>query len=317
VHPDREELAAWQAGASADPERARTEAHLAGCADCAGAVASVERGRAALASLAGAEMPAGLHERLAAAVERELPALDGAAREAAGGADGERLAARAGPVRLHRRVARGRRARAGHRRFAALSAAAAVILLVAGLVPLLLHVVGQTGGTAGSGGGALASKTPAAGAPSAADRLPVFQASGSYTASRLRASLTSNPAVRSAYQRAVAGSASLSGGPAGSPPATAQGAQPDLGRPEGTAGTERVAPAGLQERACVTAAQEQAGTEPLRPAFFVNAVYSGRPATVLVTVRARAPAQAELWAFPRNDCSLPPFAHERVAVSPP
>ncbi len=40
VHPDREELAAWQAGASADPERARTEAHLAGCADCAGAVAS-------------------------------------------------------------------------------------------------------------------------------------------------------------------------------------------------------------------------------------------------------------------------------------
>ncbi len=278
VHPDREELAAWQAGASADPERARTEAHLAGCADCAGAVASVERGRAALASLAEAEMPPGLHERLAAAVERELPALAGATRDAAGGADGERLAARTGPVRLDRRVARGRRARAGHRRLAA---------------------------------------PPAAGAPSAADRLPVFQASGSYTASRLRASLTSNPAIRSAYQRAVAGSASLSGGPAGSPPATAQGAQPDLGRPEGTAGTERVAPAGLQERACVTAAQEQAGTEPLRPAFFVNAVYSGRPATVLVTVRARAPAQAELWAFPRNDCSLPPFAHKRVAVSPP
>ncbi len=66
-HPDPEELAAWQAGDVSGPGGAHVEAHVAGCADCAGRVAAVERGRAALAGLAEVEPPAGLHGRLAAA----------------------------------------------------------------------------------------------------------------------------------------------------------------------------------------------------------------------------------------------------------
>ncbi|HZD68777.1 MAG TPA: zf-HC2 domain-containing protein, partial [Actinomycetes bacterium] len=110
VHPDREELAAWQAGALSEPAGASVEAHLAGCAECAAVVLAVEDARTALASLEEPELPPGLHERLAAAVDREAAALS--------------------PERetTQTRV-RAMRPRARHRRVAVLGTAAALILL--------------------------------------------------------------------------------------------------------------------------------------------------------------------------------------------
>jgi hypothetical protein len=207
-HPDPEELAAWQAGDLSGPGGAHVEAHVAGCADCAGRVAAVERGRAALAGLAEVEPPAGLHTRLAAAIEHEAaaPTLAGAGdgpRERRltgepGGAEERRVAA-AGPGtdgRKGRRQAaatdgdglgesgpvaepipldgrrRGRRSPSGRRRIAALSTAAALILLVVGLVPLLRHGGGQTVATPGAGRGAGATSRAFGG--SAQGWLPVF-----------------------------------------------------------------------------------------------------------------------------------------------
>src|SRR6266511_3876309 len=140
THPDPEELAAWQAGDLSGPGDARVEAHVSGCRDCAGLLAAVERGRAALAGLAElaeVEPPASLHERLAAAIGDGL---------------GE-SASISEPIPLDGRR-RGRRSPGGRRRIAVLSTAAALILLVVGLVPLLRHGGGQTMATQGAGRGA-------------------------------------------------------------------------------------------------------------------------------------------------------------------
>src|SRR6266542_2328494 len=298
THPDPEELAAWQAGDLSGPGDARVEAHVSGCRDCAGLLAAVERGRAALAGLAElaeVEPPAGLHERLAAAIEREA-----AASTPAGAGDGERgrhLAAAAAGVdgrHGHRATAangdglgesasisepipldgrrRGRRSPGGRRRIAVLSTAAALILLVVGLVPLLRHGGGQTMATQGAGRGA-GTATP---------KLDSGGASGG-----------------TAKGSGGAGSGSGSGDAGG-----------------GTAGAQ--AQSSLQQSACVTSARAQAGDQGLQPAFFVNpTVYRGRAATVLVTVRLGAPDQADLWAFPLDNCSAQPFAHDPVTVTPP
>jgi len=231
-HPDPEELAAWQAGDVSGPGGAHVEAHVAGCADCAGRVAAVERGRAALAGLAEVEPPAGLHGRLAAAIEHEAaaPTLAGAgdgprerrAADEPGGAEERRVAAAglgadgrqgrrqaattngdglgesgpvAEPIRLDGRR-RGRR-----RRIAALSTAAAVILLVVGLVPLLRHGGGQTMATQGAGRGAGATSRALGG--SVQGSLPVFPAPAGYSGAALQSALTADPAVRSAYRRAA------------------------------------------------------------------------------------------------------------------
>jgi len=338
AHPAGEELASWQARALADPDSARVGAHLASCADCAAQVAAVERARAALAGLAEPEMPPGLHERLIAAVERELPALAGpaghaareapgdAARRAAREAAGERREPgrafrRAGPAHLDGQAARGRRARAWHRRLAALGAAAVVILLAVGLaVPLLHHAGAQSEAkrTSTAGGGATAAPgAPGMGGLSAAAPLPVFRVQGSYSPAALQASLAGDPAIRSAYGRAIVENARSSGAATSRP--LAPGAQSDHGTSsKGTTGPAvKMPPGGLQQSTCVAMAQRQPGAAALRPAFFVTAVYRGRPATVLVTVRANAPDQADLWAFPRGDCSASPFAHDPVTVSPP
>ena len=50
-HPDREQLAAFQAGDGDRRQRAEVEAHLAGCPSCAEVVASVEQARRRLAVL--------------------------------------------------------------------------------------------------------------------------------------------------------------------------------------------------------------------------------------------------------------------------
>jgi hypothetical protein len=67
-HPDREQLAAFQAGDGDRRQRAWVEAHLAGCRSCAEVVAAVEQARARLGLLEEPQLPTGLHERLGAAV---------------------------------------------------------------------------------------------------------------------------------------------------------------------------------------------------------------------------------------------------------
>jgi hypothetical protein len=70
-HPDREQLAAFQAGDGDRRQRAGVEAHLAGCSSCAEVVAAVARARGRLAVLEEPDLPPGLHDRLSAAVQRE------------------------------------------------------------------------------------------------------------------------------------------------------------------------------------------------------------------------------------------------------
>jgi hypothetical protein len=311
VHPDREELAAWQAGDLAEPARVKVVAHLAGCAECAAVVSAVERTRTALASLEEPELPPGLHERIAAALEREA-ATHTSQREAAAHAP-HREAAQTG-----NRVIRPRRARGWRRRAATLSAAAALVLLVAGLVPVLRHVSGGSD-TQRAAGGATASRfegAPSAAAPEAAPSgLPVFEAPGGYSGSALRAAVASDPAVRDAYARAAAANLRASP-PSGS--ATAGGATPNAA--QGDAQSERQASgkdtaSRVDQQACL--AQVHAQSSEMQPAFLVETVYRGRAATVLVTRSADAPGQADLWAFPRGDCSAAPFARERVQIPPP
>jgi hypothetical protein len=342
THPDPEQLAAWQAGDLAGPHGAQVEAHVAGCAACAGLVAMAERGRSALAGLAEVEPPAGLHQRLAAAVKRELEVGDWI-RGHHGLADGDGLEERrpaaaaaeadglgksapvAEPIPL---ATRHRRSRPRDRRLVALlSTAAAVILLVAGLVPLLRHGGGQTAVTADRGTTAAPNALAGGGA---AGSLPVFSAPGGYSGSALQSALVGDPQARSAYQRAAGGSATsagpksvgpqFSGSGAGEKSTTSGGSAADsaTGRSaSGSAAAPAAGPAGLQQGICVATARNQARDQGLRPAFFVDTVYRGRPASVLVTVRPGASDQADLWAFPRGNCSSPPFAHDPVKVTPP
>jgi len=350
THPDPEQLAALQAGELAGADGAQVVAHVAGCAECARVLAMAERGRSALTGLPEVEPPARLHQRLAAAVERELEAGDGI-RAHQGLADGNGLQERwlaepavdadglgesapvaepvAGPDG-HGEVAepvpltgRRRPTRPRERRIAALlSAAAAVILLVAGLVPLLRHTGGQAATTA-EGGASAAPNAAASGAPGS---LPVFSAPDGYSGSALESALASNPQARAAYRRAASARAE-SGRPGAVSPQfndrseatspTSGGAAGDGAAARSTSRPVAPGPAGLQQGVCVANARNQAGNQGLRPAFFVDTVYQGRPATVLVTVRPGAGGQADLWAFPRGNCSSPPFAQEPVKVTPP
>jgi hypothetical protein len=330
THPDPEELAAWQAGDLPGPGGADVEAHVAGCAHCAGLVAAVARGRAALAGLAEVEAPVGLHERLAAAIEREATAPTMAGTT--GGSDGHRAAAAtdgdgpgesspvAAPIPLDARR-RGRRSPARRRRIAVLSTAAAVILLVVGLVPLLRHGGGSTLATQG-GGSASAARPPSEGA---GGPLPVLSAPQGYSKSALQSSLTHDATARNAYQAAASGVAATtrSGQPEPAKPVpqsdTQRSGGPTSGENEKSSGAVVGGgpTAGLQQLTCVAVAQNRARDQGLQPAFFVDTVYRGRPATVLVMVRPDTPDQAELWAFPRDNCSAGPFANDRVKVTPP
>jgi hypothetical protein len=47
-------------------------------------------------------------------------------------------------------------------------------------------------------------------------------------------------------------------------------------------------------------------------AFLVEGSYRGRPATVLVTSDADDPGRADMWVFPRGDCSGAPLDTERL-----
>jgi hypothetical protein len=321
-HPDQEQLAAFQAGDGDRRQRAEVEAHLAGCPSCAEVVASVERARGRLALLEEPDLPPGLHDRLAAAVDAEAAE---AARSAAdrppsrlrlagrvatdgpAGAEGrrERAAEQRG-----RRGDRRERAMPWYRRPVAWGAAAALLLAALVAVPLLDRSTELSTARGGAGGGQAAQEAGRDTAAAAAGSLPVLRLPGEVTAAAIRARLATDSRTRSA----------LEGGASVSPPES-QAATPD--RPKqgadstsqglGTsAPTPQTGPASVP--ACLVAATAAAdpALRPLNPAFFVEGAYKGRQATVLVTTSAAPPGRADLWVFPRNDCSAAPLATERV-----
>jgi hypothetical protein len=275
-HPDPEQLAALQAGDGDRRQRAQVAAHVAGCPSCAEVVAAVEQARTRLALLGEPELPAGLHDRLAAAVGAEATRAGRPARRAA-----------------------------WYRRPAAWGAAAAAILLAALVVPLLTQPDSlTTAGGGGAGGGSDGAQYAQTDTGGTAAGLPVLRLDGEVTARRVRAALNSDPTARRAYQRATA-----SAGAEGLKGQTTDGRQaapsPAAPTPPGAA------PSTTAPQPCLAAATARAG-RPLVAAFLVEGSYQGRPATVLVTTVAGDPDRADMWVFPRGDCSGAPLASERL-----
>jgi hypothetical protein len=304
-HPDREQLAAFQAGDGDRRQRAEVEAHLAGCPSCAEVVASVGQARSRLALLEEPALPPGLHDRLAAAVEEEAArtAPDGQApwyrRRAA-----ERPPARPTPW---------------YRRPVAWGAAAA--LLLAALVVPFLNRSGGNLTTAGGGSADSAQEATTASGAAGAGSLPVLRIPGEVTAARIRAELAADSQAKAALDAAsgaqAAPRASQGAGPAAQSPAQGGGDRYGPSTPAPQAGTSS-APAPRAGAAtlgpCLTAAAAKADRTiaPLRPAFFVQGTYQGREATILVTTSTGQPGRVDLWVFPRDDCSAPPLATEPV-----
>ena len=374
-HPDSEQLAAFQAGDGDRRQRAEVEAHLAGCPACAEAVAAVDRARDQLALLQEPELPAGLHDRLAAAVDAEVAAggiADGARSRfrrpfspAAGGrpalrhgrSGSDEAGDRAAPVPGRSegdanrepsagRVGAGRRLgrpAPWYRRPVAWGAAAALLLAALVAVPLLDQSSDMTT-AGGAGGGQAAREATDTGATAA---VPLFRIPGEVSVATVRSRLATDrqakAALDSANARRAAGAPgaatgaapeakaavpqtedSASTGPRSQSP-TSPGASPQSSTPSAgpsgdlslspgrsTARSPATAPAALT--ACLTAAAADAdpATLPLTPAFFVEGTYRGRQATILVTTSGGELARVDLWAFPRDDCSSPPLAGERV-----
>jgi anti-sigma factor RsiW len=305
-HPDREQLAAFQAGDGDRRQRAEVEAHLAGCPSCAQVVVSVEQARRRLAVLEEPALPPGLHDRLAAAVEAEAAQPAAATR----------------PAPWYRRpVAWG---------------AAAALLLAALIVPFLDR---SSGNLSTAGGGAGDSSQEAATASAAAGSLPVIRIPGEVSAATVRSRLATDRRAKAALDSATSAapvpSAPGSGAPganapsAGAPgsgvpgvqaatPRASQGAAPGTQSPDQAGGYRSSAsapPAGAAHlQSCLPAATAAANpaTRPLRPAFFIQGSYQGREATILVTTSARQPGRVDLWVFPRDTCSSPPLDTERV-----
>jgi hypothetical protein len=303
-HPDREELAAFQAGDGDRRQRSGVEAHLAGCQSCAEVVASVERARSGLALLEEPSLPAGLHDRLAAA-------LEGEAAQAATDLPGSRRRRQASPGAADP-PADGRGQEAApeilrptpwYRRPVAWGAAAA-LLLAALVVPFLdqsgtmtsadRDTAGELGQVEAAGGGT---------AP-----LPVIRIPGEVTAAKVQSSLTVDRRAKAAVDAA-------GGVPPGPAAAPGEGLSPEYRGQDAARSSTPVPqahPALLAS--CLPAATGDAdpAARPLTPAFFVEGTYQGREATILVTTSASPPDRVDLWVFPRNNCSAPPLATERV-----
>jgi anti-sigma factor RsiW len=281
-HPDREQLAAWQAGDLGGPQRDRLAAHLAGCAACSATVAELDAARQRLAVLAEPEPPAGFHERLIAAVERELPA--------------------------GRPATRRRAAWLPHP--ATLAAAAALLLFMVGALGLIRAASQHAGGAAGGsgGGGGEAAQTPRAAA--AAGPLPEVRLAGEFSPARLQKAVDADPSLRQAlegtHSRAAASPSAAAGGsaaPSSTPSASAEGGDLQLQREQPSQG------------ACVQQALRQAGAAGLRPAFFVDTSYRSRPARLLVATVPGAPDQVRYFVFRDADCAALPVAEGRTTVS--
>lgn len=297
-HPDREQLAAFQAGDGDRRQRAEVEAHLAGCPSCAEVVASVEQARRRLAVLEEPALPPGLHDRLAAAVEAE------AAQPAPAN----------GPARWYRRRAAGRphaHPVPWYRRPVAWGAAAA-LLLAALSVPFLDRSGGNLTTAGGSSGGSSQEAATAGGAADA-DRIPVIRIPGEVSAATVRSRLATDSRARNALD-----SAGAPGAQAATPRAS-QGAGPGTQSPDQAGGGHRSSaqapPAGATSlKPCLPAATAAAepASRPLRPAFFIQGTYRGREATILVTTSTGEPGRVDLWVFPRDNCSSRPLATEQV-----
>ena len=294
-HPDHEQLAAFEAGDGDRRERAGVAAHLAGCPPCAEVVASVERARSHLALLEEPDLPPGLHDRLAAAVEAE------AAKTAA-----DRPASRS-----DRRGEEGPAVRPTpwYRRPVAWGAAAA-LLLAALVVPFLDQSGGDlTTASGGAGGGAEMGQTAGP-----AVRVPVFSLPGEISAATVSARLVTDPQAKAALDSAAtgtpAGQAATADSAAAQPPQTQAEAGDNAYR--SSAPTSRAGTADLRSCLPAAAAAADPATRPLVPAFFIEGTYQGRPATVLVTTSNGDPGRVDLWVFPLDNCSSPPLATERV-----
>jgi hypothetical protein len=310
-HPGHEQLAAYEAGDGDRRERAGIAAHLAGCPSCAEVVQSVERARSHLALLEEPDLPPGLHDRLAAAVEAE--AAKTAADRPASRSD--RRAARAGaPLPASRSDRRGEEGPAArptpwYRRPVAWGAAAA-LLLAALVVPFLDQSGGDlTTASGGAGGGAEMGQTAGP-----AVRVPVFSLPGEISAATVSARLVTDPQTKAALDSAAtgtpAGQAATADSAAAQPPQT----QPEAGDNayRSSAPTPQAGTADLQRCLPAATADADPATRPLVPAFYIEGTYRGRPATVLVTTSNGDPGRVDLWVFPRGNCSSPPLATERV-----
>jgi hypothetical protein len=134
--------------------------------------------------------------------------------------------------------------------------------------------------------------------------LPVLALPGTFTPARLQSLLAAAPAARAAFDRARrAGPATGYSAKDAQPGSEAAPSSP----PRPAAG----APASPAQESCVAAAARAAG-HPVRAAFLLDTVVQGRQATVLVAPTGAAGDQADVFAFPRGDCSRAPFAVERV-----
>ncbi len=322
-HPDHERLAAFQAGDVDRRERIDVEAHLAGCSSCAELVASVGRARGSLALLEEPDLPPGLYDRLAAAVEAEVAAEADAERPATGrpgilqrpgsnrraGSRGHERARSGGTERVgaEGRGGAGTRGRDGaaeprvlrpapwYRRPAAWGAAAA-LLLAALAIPFLNQSGSDLDTTAVGDAGGGAAQEAATPAPAAAGGLPVFRVAGEVTVDTVRTRLDTDAQAKGALDRA----------------ASPQAADQAEGGYRSSAGAASADARKLQS--CLTAATAAANTatRPLSPAFFIEGTYKGREATILVTTSTTQPGRVDLWVFPRNNCTAPPLATEQV-----
>jgi Putative zinc-finger len=319
-HPDREQLAAFQAGDGERRQRSEVEAHLAGCPSCAEVVASVARARSGLALLEEPALPAGLHDRLAAAVEAEaanapadLPAAwrRRQAAPAAGGLTAARRRRQAAhqatelpPSPRPEASPEARRPTPWYRRPVAWGAAAA-LLLAALVVPFL----DQSGTMTSAERDAAGTASQEAGGGAAAP-LPVIRIPGEVTAAEVEARLDADRRAKAALDAAGGRSAA-----ADQPAPPADSLSREFGQQEAAPSS---APAPQADTAllasCLPAAAGVAdpAARPLTPAFFVEGTYQGRDATILVTTSASPPNRVDLWVFPRNNCSAPPLATERV-----
>jgi Putative zinc-finger len=318
-HPDHERLAAFEAGDGDRRERSAVEAHLAGCPSCAEVVASVEQARTGLALLEEPELPPGLHDRLAAALEAETaqttaagPAPRSLRRPTLGAPDPEsgrsrgRVVPGAPDPRAGRRVAPGAPARPipWYRRPVAWGAAAA-LLLAALVVPLLDQSdrdLTTASGGAGDGAGTAAQEA------GGADKVPVFSVSGEVSATAVKSRLATDRRVKAALDSAAAGEGT------GAPTTPQSPAEDSDNALRSSAPAPRTATASADLQPCLPAAAAAAdpATRPLVPAFYVEGAYQGRKATVLVTTSNGQPGRVDLWVFPRDNCSSPPLATERV-----
>ena len=304
-HPDHEQLAAFQAGDGERRQLADVEAHLAGCPSCAAVVASVEQARSRLALLEEPDLPPGLHDRLAAALEAE-PAQAPADRpiprlgRAGSGTAGRPAAGRRPP---------GPRPVPWYRRRVAWGAAAALLLAALVAVPLLDR--SSELDTASQAGGGQAAQDFAS--PEAAGPVPLIRVPGEVSAATVRARLASDTRAKAALDSATGAPAAAPSEPGGTAGAT-QSPDQSAGGFRPSAPTSGAGSAGAALQACLPAATAAASpaTRPLTPAFYLEGSYQGRAATVLVTASGGQPGRVDLWVFPRGRCSGPPLATERV-----